>query len=394
MLLLRRILVPTLSLLALLGTAWLAPKLRRLPGGSLLNRSLEKARSRELNLRDLDALTAGYYEGILNEGSLLVSSGGLLSRFGTPEKNAPELAEMDSRFRQPAPYLFWEYKPNLQEQISGLQGELVTNSFGMPDREYTLQTPPGTRRIAVLGDSITRGWGVPFGRNFENLLENRLNEQHVDENIRKFELLNFSVGGYRITQTLGVALDKAPQFHPDVYLVGLSDITVLRRWSYHLALLVRAREDLKYDYLRQLAKRAELRPEDNIELSLAKLAPHRLATIRWALSEMKLNAQRHGAKMIVFLVPSVSDSQLVRSGFNGIPEIARELGLPLLDLTDTFESVSDLDSFRISGKDRHPNEQGHRMLFENLHAKILADREIALTLLGHSPSPQQVKPVR
>jgi lysophospholipase L1-like esterase len=395
MLLLRRILVPTLSLLALLGTAWLAPKLRRLPGGSLLNRSLEKARSRELNLRDLDALTAGYYEDLLDEGSHLVSSGSLFSCIVQPGENvaATVNVNMDSRGRQPAPFLFYEYKPNLKKHISGLQDELITNSFGMPDREYALEKPPATRRIAVLGDSIFAGWGVPFGRNFESLLENRLNEQYRDENVRQFEVLNFSVDGYRITQTLGVALDKAPQFHPDVYLVGLSDITVLRRWGYHLRLLVESKADLKYDYLRQLAKRAELRPEDNDVLP-AKLAPFRLPTIRWALSEMKSNAERHGAKMILILVSSVSDAQLVRSGFNGIPEIARELGLPLLDLTDTFENVPDLNTFRVGTKDRHPNEQGHRMLFENLHAKILADREISLTILGHSPSPQQVKPVR
>ena len=34
----------------------------------------------------------------------------------------------------------------------------------------------GTRRIAVIGDSVTRGQGAPFGESFEALLEKRLND--------------------------------------------------------------------------------------------------------------------------------------------------------------------------------------------------------------------------
>ncbi|MCL5288117.1 MAG: SGNH/GDSL hydrolase family protein [Acidobacteria bacterium] len=363
------------------------PKLRALPGGPLLNRTFEKLRSRELNARDLDNLTAGYYEALIQEGSLAAAGGGLFSRFAESEKVADRLAEMDSRSRRPAPYLVWEYKPNLNVRIEGLQGDLITNSHGMPDHEYALEKPPGTRRIAVLGDSITRGWGVPFGGSFEALLEDRLNAEHTNDQVRKFELLNFSVGGYRITQTLAVALDKAPRFQPDVYLVGISDVTILRRWGSHLTLLVQSGGDLRFDYLRQVVQRAAVRPDDKTEIFPAKLAPYRLPTIRWVIGEIKSSVERSGAKVILYLVPSVSDSRLTRSGFQGIPEIASEYGLPLLDLTDTFEHIEDLEVLRIGGRDRHPNERGHRLLYENLYRKIQADPEISRSIFGSESIP-------
>ena len=138
--------------------------------GRLAERVLSKIRASNFKAEDLETLDAGYYEGLRKEGSV-----------------DPSL-----RFRDD--FLEYDYKPNLHLNVAGLGR--TTNSLGMYDREYTVEKPSHTWRIALLGDSMALG---PFGHNYESLLENRLNEAELNPDIQKFEVLNFAVGGYRIT---------------------------------------------------------------------------------------------------------------------------------------------------------------------------------------------------
>ena len=78
--------------------------------------------------------------------------------------------------------------------------------------------PAGVRRLVLLGDSMTRGLGVPPGTGWEPLLERDLNARYTSPAVRQFELLNFGVSGYRMTQMLDVGLEVAPRFKPDVYV--------------------------------------------------------------------------------------------------------------------------------------------------------------------------------
>ena len=57
------------------------------------------------------------------------------------------------------PELIFELKPGLEALFKGVQ--IRINSHGFRDRERTLEKPPGTWRIAALGDSVAFGWGVP-----------------------------------------------------------------------------------------------------------------------------------------------------------------------------------------------------------------------------------------
>lgn len=75
-----------------------------------------------------------------------------------------------------------------------------TNRWGMRDREYELAKSPGTLRIALLGPSHAMGNGVPDGATFENLLEERLNRELPGGRYERFEVLNFAVDGYTLTQ--------------------------------------------------------------------------------------------------------------------------------------------------------------------------------------------------
>ena len=62
----------------------------------------------------------------------------------------------------------------------------ITNSLGMPNPEYGYLKPPHTRRIALLGDSLSVG---PFGHDYVALLEDRLNQENLTPETQRFEVL-------------------------------------------------------------------------------------------------------------------------------------------------------------------------------------------------------------
>src|ERR1039457_3727344 len=97
---------------------------------------------------------------------------------------------------------------------------VAVNSDGMRDREHAVEKPPGTFRIAVLGDSMTEAMQVPRERNFSSILENRL------RGCRQLggktpETLNFGVSGYGTAQELIMLRTRVWKYHPDMVLLAV-----------------------------------------------------------------------------------------------------------------------------------------------------------------------------
>jgi hypothetical protein len=65
------------------------------------------------------------------------------------------------------------------------------NRLGFRERDFEPKKPPGTYRIAVIGDSLAYGTGISEDARFSNLLEHHLN----DKNDRKYQVLNFARPG-------------------------------------------------------------------------------------------------------------------------------------------------------------------------------------------------------
>jgi lysophospholipase L1-like esterase len=263
---------------------------------------------------------------------------------------------------------------------------LRTNSAGLGDKEYPLAKPEHTRRIALLGDSISRGLGAPFDGNYESLLENKLNEAHTTADVAHYEILNFAVSGYHITQLLEVAKTKVTPYQPDVYVLALSDLAVYRRWHGHISSLMYAGIDLKYDYLRDLVRETRLTPDDPIGVFDTRLARYRIPTIRWVLGELRQHVAAQGASLMVLLVPSTEDPQGLQEAFLGVRELLADEDIPVIDLLDTFSAEEERVAARVGEGDRHPNEFGHRLLFRQLHAQLLADPAMLEALTGVTPT--------
>ena len=92
------------------------------------------------------------------------------------------------------------------------------NSQGFHDREHTLAKPPGTLRIAVVGDSFTEALQVPLENAFWSVMEPKLQEC-LQRASSKVEVLSFGVGGFSTAQELVLLQKRVWQFSPDVVVL-------------------------------------------------------------------------------------------------------------------------------------------------------------------------------
>lgn len=116
------------------------------------------------------------------------------------------------------PGVHFGLKPGLEASFKGVPVRI--NSHGYRDLERTLEKPPGTWRIAVLGDSVTFGWGVRLEDVFTQRIEKRFN-QRPDR--YTYEVLNFGVPAYNTAQEVADFEAHGLAYDPDVVLLIFVD---------------------------------------------------------------------------------------------------------------------------------------------------------------------------
>ncbi len=355
-------------ILALLGLNQLQGMAGQSHGERLFKKVIAEMRNNGLNREDFDTLAGGYYEGLQQNAG----PGGLPG-----ERD-------DVRFRDD--FRRYEFRPNVRRSYAA--GMRITNSLGMPNPEYLYAKPAGTRRIAWFGDSISVG---PYGQDFLTLLEHRLNQDDLSPSVRHFEILNFAVYGYSVLQMMDTALNTAPQFHPDVYVVALSGLELDRKagWRTHVGRLIVSHTDLKYDYLKHVVTEAGVAPTDHLPSVRIKLTPYFAPVVAWALQQIQHQAESQGASMMIVMVPAPIDPSFTESDFNRLHKIIDPLGIPTIDLRDTFRGV-DLDAVHVDKvKDIHPNVRGHEMIYENLYPRLHAQPQAWADIVGSEAGVQQ-----
>lgn len=115
------------------------------------------------------------------------------------------------------PGLRFEHNPGANARLMGV--DVVINQDGLREREVGQSKPPGVFRVAVIGDSITFGWGVEQGETLSRQLETLLNRQQAAGSVR-FEVLNFGVGNYAISDVAAMLETKAIAYSPDMVIYG------------------------------------------------------------------------------------------------------------------------------------------------------------------------------
>jgi len=116
--------------------------------------------------------------------------------------------------RSPNPILGFELKPNYRSDAADLTRDYPsTNSYGQRDIERSIEKPPGTRRIIMLGDSVVEGVGL---REIDDLIPRQLELLYPDEHV---EVLNFGVTGYCTRAEVELLEVKGLKFKPDIVVL-------------------------------------------------------------------------------------------------------------------------------------------------------------------------------
>jgi lysophospholipase L1-like esterase len=111
------------------------------------------------------------------------------------------------------PLIGHEHAPNRQARLMGV--DFRTNAQGQRDREYSFERVPGKLRIAMLGDSLTVGWGVPVEDTFAKRIERMYAAAGIDA-----EVINFGVGNYNTVQEVQAFLATGHRYRPDVVVLN------------------------------------------------------------------------------------------------------------------------------------------------------------------------------
>lgn len=107
------------------------------------------------------------------------------------------------------------------------------NRNGFRHGERTPAKPPGTWRVAVLGDSFIEAFQVPDEQTFCAQLERRLQSCSALAD-RRVEVLNFGVSGYGTAQELLMLRHYVWQYEPDLVLMAVFPGNDLRNNSAEL----------------------------------------------------------------------------------------------------------------------------------------------------------------
>lgn len=93
--------------------------------------------------------------------------------------------------------------------------ELITDSHGFRNRETTYDKPNDTKRVIVLGDSVTANVAVPAEYMFTTVLEKNLNTQSSS----KWEVINRGVEGWGTDNEYLYLSKEGYKYLPDIIIV-------------------------------------------------------------------------------------------------------------------------------------------------------------------------------
>lgn len=105
--------------------------------------------------------------------------------------------------------------PNRSAHLMGV--DIVINSHGHRNKETSINKPPGITRVAMLGDSLTFGWGVPSKNTVSERLEVLLNENRDG---KQFEVINTGIGNTNTEMQVARFLADEVKFSPDIVVLN------------------------------------------------------------------------------------------------------------------------------------------------------------------------------
>ncbi len=339
-------------------------------------------------------------------GSLCLGLAGIEA--GVRVWDPPIARPFQDSIHRASPVFVWELTPGASA-VGGF-GETYHISAHGYRHDPQRQPPPGTPRIAVIGDSFTFGPSVDAADTYPARLGQALADRGTGA-----EVINWGVVGYNMWQYIEVLQRKALPLNPDLVVLGLffNDLgehppegygrpgftgynpfarEQAEGWSAHSAAITlmlnlnfifegRFRHRRGHGYLEGIeARRRHLGPGNpghwSHRLLYGKADPEVYARFGEELARFASAAREAGVPVLAALIPD--SVQLHNPDAQAVNRIVREaaagLGLPFVDLTPALEKDPDPRTLYLFPKDGHNSPKGYRVIAETLAEAIVANR--------------------
>ena len=374
----RAAMVTSLGVLVILGLGQPQAQYRLGSFGDFIG-SLQEDRLTEFDAQQADK---GYYEALMTTNSITAQVGG--SRDQRPPDWKP-LAQTDAVIRTTDIFM---YRLRPSSALTFKRAPLTVNQWGMRDYEYAQAKPEGTYRIALLGASIEMGAGVDDPETYENVTEARLNADLAGQDgaYDRYEILNFSIGGYSALQHLPI-MDEAVRFSPDLVLYTGHTIEDFRRLQL-LVELVRTEVELP-DFLTAIVERAGVDASMEEAEVRQRLDPFAAEILREYYQRIVARSEEVGAIPIWLFVPRTEEKKRLEGLQMPVDELkalAREAGFLVLDIGEAYDSIAEgdiEDELFLAPWDDHPSVFAHQLLGDHLYDELV-ENAAALGLTGRA----------
>lgn len=277
------------------------------------------------------------------------------------------------------PLIGHEHRPSSHAMLMGV--DFVTNSKGLRDREFNYEKSTDVKRIMMLGDSLTVGWGVKYDELFSKRLENMF-----AKNGEKVEIINTGVGNYNTTQEVEYFLVEGKKYNPDIIVINyfVNDAEPVPH-SKQPTFIQSHCMSCVYLVGRLDAFKRRLSPSKNWESYYLDLYGNGNGS-GWLDSRNKLQqlinyCRVNNIKLIITSLPELHNVQDYKFGLvtNLVSKVAEENSIQFVDL---LPQLRDIDSYKlwVTVPDPHPNGLAN----ENIALGLYKPLEEALKSLNSS----------
>ena len=285
----------------------------------------------------------------------------------------------------------YSYKAPWYEELITQQGQVEIrqyrkNKLGLRDRDFEASKPSVCRRILILGDSFTWGWGVNNeSAVFPKLLEKMLNQKIDIPGVENIEVLNGGMPGSLTDQWVDLLIKTEADFQPDVVLVVffLRDGTLVKSIPDFFNpirnnIVERNRESILYRYLysyRLLKDYIDRMLVANLytqKINRAYLGDKK-ETVEWEKAKSNIrkikqyeNKRSAVTGLVVFpILVELDERYPFRAVCNTIMEFAMKNNIPAHSLLPAFMGLNGKDLW-VSPYDQHPNEKAHLIAAQSM----------------------------
>jgi hypothetical protein len=264
--------------------------------------------------------------------------------------------------------------------------DISLNSLGDRGPELINPRSPSTKRIFVLGSSITMGWGVPYPEIFTTLTQEHLNQAKPFGAV-SFEIANAGIGNYNTHYQYSLFKNQYPVLKPDLILLNyfISDVQPRTMGRNNFLLKHSFLAAFFFDRWSQLQARmgGNFKNLFTFYSDLYREDSEPWKSTKKEIMEMRDIAARDHIPFIIMITPDIHDLSPDSSYgplYQKMEHAFQEMNIPTVNTFELFQKKfgSNVPHLWIQSDDPHPNARGHELMADALYQFLITTNPLHL----------------